>query len=144
MVSSGGGQSQTEADKDSIKRQPGEHVGALLAGGPELHMSELRVDTPEGEVLLTLNLAIAENQVDNVSNPLALMSALSGDASIKVPQALVALASATQPQVGQQIQGALAMGFVIPKGSDYVLDAEYQGGLLTVNGNPLPLGNMGM
>ena len=119
-------------------------MGALLAGGPELHLKELRVDTPMGQVLVSLNLSLPADQVDNPNNLPGLMMALVGDVSLKFPQALVNMMATKDPQVEAGVQQAMMMGFILEEGSDYIMDAEYQGGLLTVNGNPFPLGNLGM
>lgn len=112
----------------------------LLAGGPELDLSELRLSTPDGDLYANVNLSLPPaSSPSEIILGTALLYRLTGNATVRIPQAMVERAGATNPQVPQQIQRLVESGFLKPEGPVYLMEAAYQGGLLTLNGAPLPL-----
>lgn len=121
-------------------------VQALLAGGPELDLSELRIKTAEGELLLSLNLELPEAEsAQQVSLSPALLTQLVGEASLRIPQGILKRLQTLSPQLSQSVQMLVAGGFLKSEGTLYVMDAAYNRGMLTVNGAPIPIpmGNIG-
>jgi hypothetical protein len=64
-----------------------------------------------------------------------LILALKADADILIPAELVEMSRQMDPQAESLIQ----MGFLQLTGNEYRMQAEFAGGLLTVNGLPMPL-----
>ncbi|MBA3562461.1 MAG: YdgA family protein [Gammaproteobacteria bacterium] len=113
-------------------------LSALLAEGAIFDLHELRVQTPDGEVLAKLHLEFPENAAVAKDAMLAL-GGLVAELDLRLPKAVVAAAGAADPQSGQYVQLMLDTGFIQAQGDYYVTHAAYKGGLLTVNGIPLPL-----
>ena len=115
-------------------------VQTLLAGGPALDVSELRINTQDGETLISLNLELPEAESAQAVplSPALLMLAV-GEASLRVPKAIVERLQALDPELSQNLQALIAGGFLRSEGTLYVMDAAYDRGTLTVNGVPIPI-----
>ena len=106
----------------------------LLASGFEFRIDKLDVDLPQGKLETRLDLKLDESDVDSFVWTSALL-ALDATFDISIPEQLVAIATATNPQ----INAAIGMGFLQSNGNVYEMHAEFKNGLLTVNGAPMPL-----
>jgi uncharacterized protein YdgA (DUF945 family) len=106
---------------------------SLLAAGGEFRFDRLDVALPQGEVRSKLRLTLAETSGD-FSWPSAIL-ALKAAADIEVPEDLVELGRQMNPQAGSLVD----MGFLQQNGDVYRMQAEFSGGLLTVNGVPMPM-----
>ena len=60
--------------------------------------------------------------------------------NVRVPAALYEVAAMMNPQANSLI----AMGMLVRDGDDYVMAAEYEQGLVNVNGAPMPIPMPGM
>lgn len=119
-------------------------VQALLAGGPALDVSELRINTAEGETLISLNLELPESEsAEQVPLSPELLTQLVGKVSLRVPKAILERLEALDPELAQNLQTLVAGGFLRSEGTLYVMDAAYEGGMLTVNGVPIPMEEFG-
>ena len=65
--------------------------------------------------------------------------ALDAEVDIVVSKDLLAKAAESNPQLAQATAMLFATGFLLEKGEDFVLKADYKDGLLTVNDLPFPL-----
>lgn len=106
----------------------------LLASGLEMRFDQLDVALPIGTVAMTMNLKVAEKDPDAFEWTSLLLST-EGAARLSVPEALVDMAAAVNPQAGAMI----GMGMLVKSGDVYEMDARLEKGLLTINGAPIPI-----
>ncbi len=111
-------------------------VQALLASGPDMHLRELRFGTPDGDLLFTAHVVFPESDPHGLG---ALILGLDATASLRLPTALVDRLAALNPDAHAQLQGLQAAGLLLLNDDHLSLDAALKGGLLTINGQPLPL-----
>lgn len=106
----------------------------LFAAGIDFEMPKLDVALPMGTVEMVLAFSAPEQDRDTFEWTSLL---LKGEASfdMRVPDALVQMATTMSPEVG----GIIAMGYLRKEGDYYVMDADMEQGLLTVNGAPIPI-----
>ncbi|MBT8091273.1 MAG: YdgA family protein [Gammaproteobacteria bacterium] len=112
--------------EDDLKR--------LLASGFELRFDQLDITMPMGTVTSKINLKVAEEDAATFEWT-TLLLATEASADISVPEALIDMATAMNPQAG----AAVGMGFLQKSGDVYEMKAEYKKGLLTINGAPMPI-----
>lgn len=112
--------------EDDLKR--------LLASGFELRFDQFDVTLPMGTVMSKINLTVAEEDATTFEWT-TLLLATEASADISVPEALIDMAVAMNPQAG----AAVGMGFLQKNGDVYEMKAEYKKGLLTINGAPMPI-----
>ena len=106
----------------------------LFANGVEIDFPQFDVALPMGTVEMAL--AISAPESDRASFEWTSLL-LKGEASfdMRVPEALVQMATTMSPEVG----GIIGMGYLRKEGEYYVMDADMAQGLLTVNGAPIPI-----
>ncbi|HLU07439.1 MAG TPA: DUF945 family protein [Woeseiaceae bacterium] len=107
----------------------------LLASGAEVRIDRFDVSLPQGEVTTRLHFELPEMDEGEEASWAALLLALTASADLRVPVALMDLAQAATPQSGALI----AMGILKLDGDSYVVNAQYEKGLLTINGAPMPI-----
>lgn len=106
----------------------------LLASGLEMSFDQLDVTTDMGTVTTAMNIKVLENDASTFEwTSLLLQTEASAD--ISVPAALIDMATQMNPQAG----AAVGMGFLLKNGDAYEMKAEYKKGLLTINGQPMPI-----
>lgn len=106
----------------------------LLASGLEIRFDQLDMVLPMGTVEMTMNVKFAEGDAGTFEWTSLLLST-EGSASLSMPEALLDMALATNPQAG----AAVDMGILVKNGDVYEMDAELRKGLLTINGAPIPI-----
>lgn len=106
----------------------------LVAAGFAADFEQLDVTLPEGTVGTSLNISIGESDPAGFVWTGVLL-ALQAKADLNIPKPIFDRIAAQNPNV----QGAVAMGFLQLDGDTYRMAAEYRQGLLTVNGNPVPI-----
>ena len=106
----------------------------LLASGLEMRFDQLDVALPTGTVAMTMNLKVAEKDLDTFEWTSLLLST-EGAATLSIPEALVDMALTMNPQAGAMV----AMGLLVKSGDAYEMDARLEKGLLTINGAPIPI-----
>jgi uncharacterized protein YdgA (DUF945 family) len=106
----------------------------LLAAGLELRFDQLDVLLPMGTVEMQMNLNVAKEDADTFEWT-SLLLGTQGSAQLSVPEALVDMALAMNPQAG----AIVGMGFLAKSGDAYKMDARLEKGLLTINGAPIPI-----
>lgn len=110
--------------EDDLKR--------LLASGFELRFDQFDITMAMGTVMSKINLKVAEEDAATFEWT-TLLLATEASADISVPEALIDMAMAMNPQA------AMGMGFLQKNGDVYEMKAEYKKGLLTINGAPMPI-----
>lgn len=137
-----------------------QHVEKLLSRQPELHIRQLQVDTPQGQVSGNMKLALTEGfSPQMMSDVSQLLDVMQLDMEASLPQVMlremfsnsarstvVRMANAQgqelnpdelQQQVEtlteQQIQGLLSQGMMVEKGESYASTLHYAPHTLTIN-----------
>ena len=124
-----------DAAMQAIYPQIEDDLRTLLASGAEVRIDRFDFSLPQGEVTTKLHFVLPEMDEGEEASWAALLLALTASADLRVPVALMDLAQAATPQSGALI----AMGILKLDGDSYVVNAQYEKGLLTVNGAPLPI-----
>ena len=106
---------------------------SMLASGGEIRLDQLDLALPQGDIRSKMTLTLAESS-GAFSWPSAMM-ATTASADISVTEALVRMGLEMNPEAVSLID----MGFLKLDGDVYRMQAEFAGGLLTVNGAPLPM-----
>ena len=112
--------------EDDLKR--------LLAAGFEMRLDQFDVTLPMGTVKTKLDISIPEEDAATFEWT-SLMIGPEASADISVPEALIDMALQMSPEAG----AVVAMGFLQKNGDVYEMQAEYEKGLLTINGAPIPI-----
>jgi uncharacterized protein YdgA (DUF945 family) len=121
-------------DPDRIMMAAEEEFKDLFAAGLGVSVQQLDVDLPMGTVEMTMTIEVPESDRAAFEwSSLLLGTAASLD--VRVPEALVQLASSMNPQTG----AIIGMGYLKKEGDVYVMDADLKKGLLTINGAPIPI-----
>ena len=123
----------------------------LAAAGPRLALDALQIGTPEGPVEASLSLGLAsptDGRADtgaDIDDPaVMILGRLTGEGAIALPRQTVLdwLAETPRPREqgpGERIGQWLAGGWVSEQGGRIASDFRLADGLLTVNGNRVPL-----
>jgi uncharacterized protein YdgA (DUF945 family) len=106
----------------------------LLASGISLHIDQLDISLPQGQLTMEFEFEHPETDLDQFSWASVLLM-MDASANISVPVELMDLVTTMNPQA----HAAIAMGFLRRKGDAYEMEASFENGLLTVNGAPMPL-----
>ncbi|HUO81554.1 MAG TPA: DUF945 family protein [Gammaproteobacteria bacterium] len=114
-------------------------LAALLANGAQFVLEELRMRTPEGELYASATVEFPDKPGAGGDDLLLLAFGSSWDVTVRVPIALAAAAAAANPDSQQYVQLLRDTGFLRAEDDHYVVHAVYAGGLLTVNGIPVPM-----
>lgn len=109
---------------------------ALLAGGPHLALHEMSMVTPDGVVMLAADLAFPESAPEAA---FGFILGLEGSARLRFPARLMDALLEMNPEEGARLKMLTEIGFLIRDDDSLALDAAVKGGLLTVNGQPIPL-----
>jgi uncharacterized protein YdgA (DUF945 family) len=112
-----------------------EDLQTLLSAGAELRIDRFDVTLPQGEVTTRLSFKLPETDAAADFSWAALILALTASADLRIPVALMELAQAANPESATLI----AMGILKKDGESYIVNAQYEKGLLTVNGAPMPI-----
>lgn len=121
-------------DPEQIMMEAEEEFKALLAAGLNIEVQQFDVALPMGTVEAKMSFDIpASDRADFVWTSLILATVAAID--IKVPEALVQMATSMSPEAG----AVIAMGYLKKNGDFYEMDADYKKGLLTINGAPMPI-----
>lgn len=124
-----------EAALQVVYPQIEDDLRSLLSSGAEVRIDRFDVSLPQGKVTTRLHFELPEMKEGGEASWAALLLALTASADLRVPVALMEFAQAATPQSGALI----AMGILKLDGDSYIVDAQYEKGLLTVNGAPMPI-----
>ncbi len=113
-----------------------EQMQALLVRGPHVRLREFSFGTPDGDLLMTAEFAFPPTGPGELG---ALLIGLDATARVRIPTAVTARLRTINPALGPQLDGLLAGGLLQEDGDYLVMDAALKSGLLTINGQPLPI-----
>ena len=106
----------------------------LFAGGFDLNLPQFDVSLPMGKVETALAFSVP--QADAASFEwTSLLLTTQANLDVRVPAELITMATSMNPQAGALV----AAGYLQRDGDYYVMDADMEKGLLTINGAPIPL-----
>lgn len=106
---------------------------SLLTAGGEVRFDQLDISLDQGTVRSKFGVSVAGS--DGPFSWPGLVLALKADADVLVPVELVEMSRQMDPQTDSLIQ----MGFLKLSGNEYRMQAKFAGGLLSVNGVPMPI-----
>ncbi len=122
------------ADPDRIMMAAQEEFKDLFAAGLGVSVQQLDVDLPMGTVEMKMTIEVPESDRATFGWSSLLLDTVAS-IDIRVPEALVQLASSMNPQAG----AIIGMGYLKKEGDAYIMDADLKKGLLTINGAPIPI-----
>lgn len=108
---------------------------SLLAAGLDMRFDRLDVTLPMGAVEAKIDFEIPASERATFEWTSLLLSIVAS-ADISVSEELVELAMQMNPLATGAL---LSMGYLKQSGDDYVLQARYKKGVMTVNGAPIPI-----
>jgi len=112
----------------------------VVNAGAEIRIDQLDLTLPQGKVTTKILVDIPEGDSSADFAWSSVLLALTASADIRMPTALFEFVRAVNPQA----DALVAMGILLKDGDDYVMNAEYAQGLLSVNGAPMPIPMPGM
>ncbi len=112
----------------------------IVAAGAEFRIDRLDVTLPQGKVSTKMTIAIPEGDAAADFSWGAVLLAMTATADVRMPAELFEFARMMSPQA----EVLVTMGLLQQDGNEYVMNAEYAQGLLSVNGAPMPIPMPGM
>lgn len=112
----------------------------IVSSGAELRIDQLDLTLPQGKVTTKILVDFPEGGSSADFAWSSVLLAMTANADIRMPLALFEFVRAMNPQA----DALVAMGILQQDGDDYVMNAEYAQGLLSVNGAPMPIPMPGM
>ncbi|MCH8929741.1 MAG: DUF945 family protein [Proteobacteria bacterium] len=111
----------------------------LLAAGLTLEISELQINTAQGDARFVIRFEIPASDLSGEAAVMNAIFSMSAESSLQISRSLFDYVSRRNPVMAQQMTALLQTGMLIDEGEQLTLEALYDGGLLTVNGMPIPL-----
>ncbi len=111
----------------------------LLAAGLTLEISELQINTAQGDARFVFQLEIPESDLSGEAAAMNALFSMSAESNLRISRSLFDYISQSNPVMAPQMMALLQTGMLIEQGEQLTLIAIYDGGLLTVNGMPIPL-----
>ncbi len=136
-ANSGSGQ---QIDFDAFYPQVENDLKTLARAGAEVRIERFDVSLPQGQLATSLAIDLPELAKDKAFTWPGALLAMTADMSLRIPVPVFELLAVMNPQANT----LLATGMLKRDGNDYVMDAKYGKGLVTVNGAPMPLPIPGM
>ena len=132
--------SNTNADQEmqqqmEIMRRMGNAARDVAAAGMSLGMPVIELETPDGEVTGSWELAHPQVPEDERDQMQLVMQRVSGDLSLMVPVALVE----ANPAIAQNVQGLMNQGLITREDDAYRVKATLKDMMINVNGQEIPL-----
>ncbi len=108
---------------------------ALLAGGLTLDVPHFDIALPDGKFESSLEVEVEPAAADENFTWSSLLLATQANAAIRVPDSLMQTLISLNPEAG----ALLGLGYFVQDGDDWVTDARYAKGILTINGAPMTI-----
>lgn len=128
-------QQQAMAQMEQFARV-GQDVTALFNKGLQIDISELFVNTPQGDVKGMLHIEQPESDVTVSAGPGALLQTTKGQMTLTAPALLLENAG---PEMMQQLEGLLAQNLIVKDGEVYKTEAKLESMVININGTEMPL-----
>jgi uncharacterized protein YdgA (DUF945 family) len=164
-------QSSAAGDPTMLAVQVLPLIDQIVAAGPGISFNPVRLSMEGGDLAATLNAtidpaALPTGQAMALADPTVLTAAVSADLEMTVSKDMLvnlvamslraqfaaAMPTATETQLEtiskqqaeQTIQGIVAQGMLTEEGNAYSTTIMVENGIATVNGTPIPLGELGL
>ncbi len=111
----------------------------LLASGVMLEISDLHIKTAQGDAQFEIQLEIPASDLSGEAAAMNAIFSMSAKSNLRISRSLFDFMSESNPVMAPQMMALLQSGMLIDRGEQLTLVAIYDGGLLTVNGMPIPL-----
>ena len=111
----------------------------LLVRGLAFDISKLQINTAHGDARLVFQLEIPESELSGEAATMNALLSMSANSDLHISRSLFDYISQSNPLMAQQMMALLQTGMLIDQGEQLTMVAIYDGGLLTVNGMPIPL-----
>lgn len=135
-----GGQDLTNAEVNAGVPLEMQYAGMeLLASGVMLEISELHINTAQGDAQFEILVEIPASDLSGEAAAMNALFSMSAKSNLRISRSLFDYMSESNPAMTQQMMALLQSGMLIDRGEQLTLVAVYDGGLLTVNGMPIPL-----
>lgn len=108
-------------------------LSQLLQKNPVVKMSDLSVDTEQGQIKSVAEFTLDKDLFD-ANNPMSVMVALSATANGQAPEAFLTTLGVA-PMADMYVQ----QGLLEKKEGNLIFDLGYSGGQLSINGKPMPM-----
>ena len=161
--------SQTEEERALFMSELMKIVPGLIKKSPEIELTKLSIKTSAGSLDGHLKISVDGSNMDNpelASNPLFLVTAIKANAKLSVTKPLletvitdykreeiaedfrkaddeippdVEIAEMAKEEMGDEIKGLMDQGIITESGENYELNASYEMGQVTLNGQPLDM-----
>ena len=112
----------------------------IVSSGAEIRIDQLDVTLPQGQLTTKIVVDIPEGDSSANFAWSSVLLAMTASADVRMPTAIFDLIQMVNPQA----TALVAMGILQQDGDDYVMNAVYAQGLLSVNGAPMPIPMPGM
>jgi hypothetical protein len=137
-------EAQSSADPDAalagLFPQIEGELQKVVNAGADFRIDQLDLTLPQGKVTTKILVDIPEGDSSADFAWSSVLLAMTASADIRMPTALFEFVRAVNPQA----DALVAMGILLKDGDEYVMNAEYAQGLLSVNGAPMPIPMPGM
>lgn len=122
------------ADPTAMYAAIQDDVMALFASGFEFNFDKLNVTLPQGTIASRMALSFGEVDRDRFAWT-SLLTSTEAQIDVSIPAQLLDVFAADN----QQLQMAIAAGYLVRNNDAYDMKAEMKKGLLTINGAPIPI-----
>jgi len=135
--------SQDLADPAAALALRGDGMG-LVTAGLAVEISELQINTANGDAQMVFQLEIPPSDLTGEAAAMSAIFSMSADADLRISRSLFDYVLQSNPLMAPQMNALLMSGMLIEQGGQLTMVAIYDGGLLTVNGMPIPLPSRGI
>ncbi len=112
---------------------------ALLVPGASVTLETLNLPTAHGAVLADFGITLPQGSTETDAAGIAYLLTMEGQGRIEMPRQLAYALSRRDERFRDTLNRLLRLRMLRPVAGNYLLEAAYGGGLLTVNGFPVPL-----
>lgn len=117
-----------------------QEVGMLLVQrGFGIAIPGFSMATEHGDANLDISIEVPESDAAGQAATMAALIGATGSAQLRIDRSLLDFFAKDNPQLLQQAAGMIQLGYLAEDGDALIMNAGYEGGLLTVNGLPIPL-----
>ena len=138
-ASVGAGVDPAAANPQLVEQLMTEPLYAIVRGGPAITIEEMTVTVPEGTLAVSVDVALPEMAADASVDPVTVLEGAVGEGQLVMDKPVAQWLARLQPANAEQLRMAIATGFIVDTGDSYRMDLAYEAGMLTVNGNPMPV-----
>jgi len=161
--------SQTEEERQAFMTELMKIVPGLIKKSPEIELTKLNIMTSDGSIDGHLKISVDGSGMDNpeiASNPLFLVTAIKAAAKVSVTKTLLEtiitdykkeeiaddfrkaddevpppdeIAGMAKEEMADEIKGLMDQGVITESDKSYDLNATYEMGQITLNGQPLDM-----